>query len=170
MHCQCGPQHFNIDNSPVDQQNAHEASVPEARERVDCGVQTEVTLSLNAMCVEWTPTISNAGVSENIIDGVDAKMELAMLAQRLDVLPPAVAPEGEIDSDDDDESVIGMADEVDDVGESDEAVDTEEVDITSGAALVQKIELSEQAVVAPPEPHVESRSKRAISEVASGFV
>ena len=93
-----------------------------------------------------------------------------MRAQRLDVLPPVVAPEGEIDSDDDDESIIGMADEVDDVGESDEAVDTEEADITSVTALVQKIELSEQAVVAPPEPHVETRSKRAISEVASGSV
>ena len=51
---------------------------------------------------------SNAGFSDNMIKGVDARMELAMLAQHLDVLPPMVAFEREIDSDDDFASVIGL--------------------------------------------------------------
>ena len=66
-------------------------------------------------------------------------------------------------------SVVGLTGEIDDVSESDEAVDGEDdADVTSVAARVKKIELSEQAVAAPPEPHAESRAKRAISEVASG--
>ena len=67
------PQHFSIDTPPVDQQDAREASAPKACERVDCGVHTEMTLSLKAMCVEWTPTIHDAGVPEKIMEGVGAK-------------------------------------------------------------------------------------------------
>ena len=130
-----------------------------------------MTLSLNAMSVEWSPIVKDAGVSEMIIEGTDAKLDPAMLAQRLDVLPTAAIPEGEIDSDDNEASVMSMAGGVDDVSESDEAVNSEDdVDVTSVAARVHKIELSEQAVESPPEPHAEPRTMRVISEVASGSV
>ena len=53
---------------------------PEARERVGCGVHTTVTLSLNAMCVGYTPTVEDASIAEKVAEGVDAELELAMLA------------------------------------------------------------------------------------------
>ena len=40
---ECGLQHFSIGQSTLEQQPSPEASAPEARERVDCGIQTEVT-------------------------------------------------------------------------------------------------------------------------------
>ena len=110
------------------------------------------------MWVEWTPSVKDAGVAENIIEGADTMMELAMLAQRLEVLPAAVIPEGEIDGNIDDISVIGVAGEANNVSESDEAADSEDdTDVISVAARVQKIELSEQAAATPSEPHDESR-------------
>ena len=65
------------------------------------------------------------------------------------MLPTVVIPEGEIDRDNGDAFVIGVAGEVDDVSESAEAVDSEDdADVTSVAARARNINLSEQVVAA----------------------
>ena len=111
------------------------------------------------MCVRWTPTVRDVGVAENVIEGFDAKMELAMLAQRLDVMPAAVSREGEIDSDSDGASVAGMAGEIDDVSDHDGAAGSkDDADVTPVAA---QIDLSEHVVVAAPEQHAETCVKQA---------
>ena len=65
----------------------------------DAGTQTDLTLRTSICEVEWVPKMPN--IIEKIIDGEDAKLQMAIQAQQRDVLPE-INPEDQEESSDDD--------------------------------------------------------------------
>ena len=107
-------EHFFIDQPPkVSKRNNHDIT-PVEHVFVDCAAQTEVTLSMIAADVQWTPTITEFFVSEQRSDEPEtSRLERAIIAQQHDELPAAVGQVWETDNSASDGKVTvdGMNDE-----------------------------------------------------------
>ena len=90
------------------------------------GIQTDVHLSLDATRVTWTPSIDEFVITEKVVEGEDAKLNLAIIAQSRDVLPEAVVKEESSSDSDSDES------------EEEEEEEVEEEDYEAGSGLLSR--------------------------------
>ena len=72
-------QHYSIE-SPISTARTEKKKVG-----VEIGIQTELSLAIAQDCVSWSPTVKD--VDELVVQGVDAKIELAVRAQERDELP-----------------------------------------------------------------------------------
>jgi hypothetical protein len=137
------PKRFCIDKSP-EQQPAE----PVERTFAEIGVQTELSLSLNASDIRWTPTIDERRSSPAQVEVATSTLERAIAAQQQDVLPAAVDPGEETDTDDesgDDTSVARNIGRDDDQEASDAVIGEFEDDMDSMSTRMQKIGISERA-------------------------
>ena len=138
--------------------------------------QTDVTFSITMDMITWTPSLRN--VTQKIVDGPDAKLELAINAQQQDIIPEAEPAIYDSESSDDESASDSDAAEEEEKAESDasksdeddEEPAIEEEILTPAAGEVRVVEVVQQIehniqgkdaeTPAPPTSHSETRPEK----------